>query len=61
MMYIIYQIMATGSSADYFENGMRLGLGRKSIRITIKVMRRTVTTLVLSRRRGSMPVGRRSC
>ena len=25
MMYIIYQIMATGSSADDFENGMRLG------------------------------------
>ena len=27
MMYIIYQSMATGSSADDFENGMRLGLG----------------------------------
>ena len=26
-MYIIYQIMATGSGVDDFENGMRLGLG----------------------------------
>ena len=25
MMYIIYQIMATGSGVDDFENGMRLG------------------------------------
>ena len=24
-MYIIYQIMATGSGVDDFENGMRLG------------------------------------
>ena len=53
--------MATSSSADDFENWMRLGQVKEYKNHSQGNKMKIVTTLVLSRRRGSMPVGRRSC